>query len=74
MSVMSKQVIIIGISGPSASGKSLLANTIVNELGSDQVVVICLLPNAKKSITTTQTRLIMPYYVSIYVHCKPVTA
>ncbi len=40
MSVMSKQVIIIGISGPSASGKSLLANTIVNELGSDQVVVI----------------------------------
>ena len=37
---MSKQAIIIGISGPSASGKSLLANTIVNELGSDQVVVI----------------------------------
>jgi len=37
---MSKQPIIIGISGPSASGKSLLANTIVNELGSDQVVVI----------------------------------
>lgn len=37
---MSKQVIIIGIAGPSASGKSLLANTIVNELGSDQVVVI----------------------------------
>lgn len=35
-----KKVIIIGISGPSASGKSLLANTIVNELGSDQVVVI----------------------------------
>ena len=30
----------IGISGASASGKSLLANTIVNELGSDQVVVI----------------------------------
>lgn len=37
---MNKQVIIIGISGPSASGKSLLANTIVNELGSEQVVVI----------------------------------
>lgn len=37
---MSKKVIIIGITGPSASGKSLLANTIVNELGSDQVVVI----------------------------------
>src|SRR5579862_2639535 len=35
-----KKVIIIGISGASASGKSLLANTIVNELGSDQVVVI----------------------------------
>jgi uridine kinase len=35
-----KSVIIIGISGASASGKSLLANTIVNELGSDQVVVI----------------------------------
>lgn len=37
---MRKQVIIIGIAGPSASGKSLLANTIVNELGSEQVVVI----------------------------------
>lgn len=37
---MVKQVIIIGIAGPSASGKSLLANTIVKELGSDQVVVI----------------------------------
>lgn len=37
---MKKQAIIIGISGPSASGKSLLANTIVNELGSEQVVVI----------------------------------
>jgi len=37
---MNKQTIIIGISGPSASGKSLLANTIVTELGSDQVVVI----------------------------------
>ena len=37
---MSEHTIIIGISGPSASGKSLLANTIVNELGSDQVVVI----------------------------------
>lgn len=37
---MNKKAIIIGISGPSASGKSLLANTIVNELGSDQVVVI----------------------------------
>lgn len=35
-----KNAIIIGISGASASGKSLLANTIVNELGSDQVVVI----------------------------------
>lgn len=35
-----KGTIIIGISGASASGKSLLANTIVNELGSDQVVVI----------------------------------
>ena len=33
-------MIIIGISGASASGKSLLANTIVNELGSNQVVVI----------------------------------
>jgi uridine kinase len=37
---MNKEAIIIGISGPSASGKSLLANTIVNELGSEQVVVI----------------------------------
>jgi uridine kinase len=37
---MNKKAIIIGISGPSASGKSLLANTIVSELGSEQVVVI----------------------------------
>lgn len=37
---MTKNTIIIGISGASASGKSLLANTIVKELGSDQVVVI----------------------------------
>jgi uridine kinase len=37
---MKKQPIIIGISGPSASGKSLLANTIVTELGSEQVGVI----------------------------------
>ncbi len=37
---MKNNVIIIGIAGPSASGKSLLANTIVNELGSDRVVVI----------------------------------
>src|SRR3989338_1666188 len=37
---MTKQAIIIGISGPSASGKSLLANTIVNELGSNQVAII----------------------------------
>ena len=38
---MTKQnIIILGISGASASGKSLLANTIVNELGSNQVVVI----------------------------------
>ena len=35
-----KNAIIIGISGASASGKSLLANTIVNEVGSEQVVVI----------------------------------
>ena len=34
------KTIIIGIAGPSASGKSLLANTIVKELGSSQVVVI----------------------------------
>lgn len=37
---LSKKTIIIGISGASASGKSLLANTIVKELGSDRVVVI----------------------------------
>ncbi len=40
MALMTKKAIIIGIAGPSASGKSLLANTIVNELGTDQVVVI----------------------------------
>ncbi len=39
-SVNKKDTIIIGISGASASGKSLLANTIVNELGSEQVVII----------------------------------
>src|SRR3990167_434311 len=38
--LMKKKAIIIGISGPSASGKSLLANTIVNELGSNQVAII----------------------------------
>ena len=37
---MNAKTIIIGISGPSASGKSLLAHTIVHELGSDQVAVI----------------------------------
>lgn len=35
-----KKAIIIGISGASASGKSLLANTILSELGSGQVIVI----------------------------------
>lgn len=38
--MIKKNVIIIGISGASASGKSLLSSTIVSELGSDQVVVI----------------------------------
>lgn len=37
---MTKKTIIIGISGPSASGKSLLANTIVDELGSKDITVI----------------------------------
>jgi len=37
---MSDQVVVIGIAGASGSGKSLLAKTIVNELGSDQVSVI----------------------------------
>ena len=37
---MNDKVIVIGISGASGSGKSLLANNIVNELGSDKVVVI----------------------------------
>lgn len=37
---MKYDTMIIGISGSTASGKSLLANTLVNELGSDQVVVI----------------------------------
>lgn len=38
--MLTKKAIIIGISGATASGKSLLANTIVNELGSDRVIVI----------------------------------
>jgi uridine kinase len=37
---MSEQCVIIGIAGASGSGKSLLSKTIVNELGSDQVIVI----------------------------------
>jgi uridine kinase len=37
---MTNDVIIIGIAGPTASGKSLLANTIIKELGSNQVAVI----------------------------------
>ena len=37
---MQPHTIIIGISGPSASGKSLLAHTILKEIGSRQVVVI----------------------------------
>ncbi|MEM1243269.1 MAG: uridine kinase [Pseudomonadota bacterium] len=37
---MKNNTIIIGISGASGSGKSLLANTIVNELGSKQVCII----------------------------------
>jgi uridine kinase len=37
---VTNKTMIIGISGASASGKSLLANTIVNELGTDQVTVI----------------------------------
>ena len=37
---MAKQTIIIGITGASASGKSLLASTLVQELGSEQVATI----------------------------------
>jgi uridine kinase len=37
---MKNNVIIIGVSGASASGKSLMANTIANEMDSQQVVVI----------------------------------
>ena len=33
-------LIVIGVAGPSGSGKSLLSHTIVNELGSDKVTVI----------------------------------
>jgi cytidylate kinase len=68
--MINKKAIIIGISGPSASGKSLLANTIVNELGSDKsllfqkiliikTAVTCHLLNAKKSIMIIQMLLIM---------------
>lgn len=35
-----KKIIIIGIAGASGSGKSLLANSIVRDLGSDKVAVI----------------------------------
>jgi uridine kinase len=37
---MKNKIIIIGISGASASGKSLLANTIVDELGTNKVTVL----------------------------------
>jgi uridine kinase len=37
---MQDNIMIIGIAGPSASGKSLLANTIVDELGSEHVAII----------------------------------
>jgi len=37
---MNDSIMIIGIAGPSASGKSLLAHTIVDELGSEQVAII----------------------------------
>lgn len=37
---MKKKTLLIGVSGASASGKTLLANTIVDELGSEQVVII----------------------------------
>ena len=37
---MSSQCVIIGVAGASGSGKSLLASTIVSELGSSQVAVI----------------------------------
>lgn len=37
---MQNKTIIIGVAGPSASGKSLLAHTIVSELSSTEVVVI----------------------------------
>jgi uridine kinase len=37
---MSHETVIIGIAGPSASGKSVLANTIVSEMGSNRVIVI----------------------------------
>jgi len=37
---MSQNLMIIGISGASGSGKSLLSKTIVEELGSDQVTII----------------------------------
>ena len=33
-------LIVIGVAGPSGSGKSLLSHTIVNELGSVKVTVI----------------------------------
>ena len=37
---MGNKSIIIGIAGASGSGKSLLSNTIINELGSSRVIVI----------------------------------
>lgn len=37
---MKNKILIIGIAGASASGKSRLANTIASEIGSDRVVVI----------------------------------
>lgn len=35
-----KKVIVIGIAGPAASGKSLLANSLLSNVSQEQVVVI----------------------------------
>ena len=52
---MSDKSIIIGVAGPSASGKSLLANTIVSELSSCHVVIV-----HEDSYYRDQSHLTMP--------------
>jgi len=72
-----KKGILIGISGASGSGKTLVAQNIYNRLGSENLVIIqedsyykdyqiSHLMNALIKISTTLTPLITIFYISNY--------